>query len=262
VALRSLLFVNLVGGGVGAAALARELGLGTAAVLAGTLAFVLSGTTIGLTVWTPTIQGEYVWMPLVLFLCERLVRAGRLRDGLWLGLVLAMAWLPGHPQFTLLSVELACLRLLWSLGDGSERRHIRSAVAVVAVALLLMLLLTAVQTLPATEVAAESVRGASGPQLSPGSRLSWHDLALAVRLHTVHVPFSVVPGFVVAAALANRRHRRAAPPVLYTRRGALPPPRFRRRHSTRTALRRHPARRGISACLSGSRTSRGSVSPC
>src|SRR5262249_34135614 len=98
VALRSLLFVNLVGGGVGAAALARELGLGTAAVLAGTLAFVLSGTTIGLTVWTPTIQGEYVWMPLVLFLCERLVRAGRLRDGLWLGLVLAMAWLPGTPS--------------------------------------------------------------------------------------------------------------------------------------------------------------------
>jgi len=166
-----------------------------------------------------------------------------------------------HPQFTLLSVELACLRLLWSLGDGSERRHIRSAVAVVAVALLLMLLLTAVQTLPVTEVAAESVRGASGPQLSPGSRLSWHDLALAVRLHTVHVPFSVVPGFVVAAALANRRHRRAAP-LFYTLAAALflllafgdATPLGRLYAATRSA--------GHSACLFGSRTSRGSVSPC
>ncbi|HJW68053.1 MAG TPA: hypothetical protein VJ829_01715, partial [Candidatus Binatia bacterium] len=71
VALRFLLFANLVIGGLGAAALARELGLGTAAVLAGTLAFMLDGTTVGLTVWTPTVQGEYVWMPLAIFLCER-----------------------------------------------------------------------------------------------------------------------------------------------------------------------------------------------
>jgi hypothetical protein len=213
-ALRGVLFANLVVGGLGAWALAREIGLGTEATLAGTLAFMLGGTTVGLTVWTPTVQGAYVWMPVALFFCERLVRRGRLRDGLWLGVALAIALLPGHPQFTLLSCELVCLRLLWSLGDASERRHVRTAITGVAAALLVMILLTAVQYLPAMEVAAESVRGASGPTISPGIRMSWDDLIRGVRLHTVQVPFTVVPGFVAAAALANRRHRHAA--LFYT----------------------------------------------
>jgi Bacterial membrane protein YfhO len=213
-ALRAVLFANLVVGGLGARALARELGLDTAGALAGTLAFMLGGTAVGLTVWMPTVQAAYAWMPAALLFCERLVRTGRLREGLWLGVVLAMALLPGHPQFTLLSCELVCVRLLWSLGDASERRHFGSAAAGVALALLLMILLTAVQYLPAMEVAAESVRGASGPWISPGGRMTWHDLSLGVRLHTVQVPFAVVPGFVAAAALANGRRRRAA--LFYT----------------------------------------------
>jgi hypothetical protein len=213
-ALRGVLFANLVVGGLGSWALARELGLDTEATLAGTLAFMLGGTTVGLTVWTPTVQGAYVWMPVALLFCERLVRRGQLRDGLWLGLALAMALLPGHPQFTLFTCELVCLRLVWSFGDTSERRHMRTAVTGVFVALLVMILVTAVQYLPAMEVAAESVRGASGPAISPGMRMSWDDLTRGVRLHTVQVPFTVVPGFVAAAALANKRRRRAA--LFYT----------------------------------------------
>jgi hypothetical protein len=212
--LRGVLFANLVVGGVGAWALARELGLATEAALAGTLAFMLGGTAVGVTVWTPTVQAAYVWMPVALLFCERLVRRGRLRDGLWLGLALAMALLPGHPQFTLLSCELVCLRLVWGLGDARERRHMRTAAAGVLLALVVMILLTAVQYLPAMELAAQSVRGASGPTISPGSRMSWDDLTRGVRLHTVQVPFTVVPGFVAAAALANRTRWRDA--LFYT----------------------------------------------
>lgn len=209
-ALRAVLWSNLVVGGLGAWALARELGLDRPAALAGSLAFMLGGTTVGLTVWTPTVQGAYVWMPAALLFCERLVRTGRLREGLWLGVVLAMALLPGHPQFVVFSCALVCLRLAWSLGDSSERRHSGPAAGGIALALLLMLLLTAVQYLPAVEVAAESVRGAAGPEIPPGGRMTLHGLGLGVRLHSVLAPFTVVPGFVAGAALANRKRRRAA----------------------------------------------------
>src|SRR4029077_7436807 len=55
-ALRAVLFANLVVGGLGAWALALELGVDTAGALAGTLAFMLGGTAVGLTVWMPTVQ--------------------------------------------------------------------------------------------------------------------------------------------------------------------------------------------------------------
>ncbi len=219
-ALRVLLFVNLFVGGVGAWALLREIGVGTAAALGGTLAFMLGGTTVGVTVWTPIVQGPYVWLPATLLFCERLVRTGRLRDGVWLGIVLAMALLPGHPQFALFICQLVALRLLWGLGDASERAHLPRAAAAVALAFLLMLLLAAAQYLPATEVVAESVRGGSLlPEEIASGRMTWEGLSLGVRYNTAQVPFSLVPGFVVAAALADRDRRRVA--LFYTLAAAL-----------------------------------------
>ena len=83
---------------------------------------MLGGTTVGLTVWMPTVQGCVAWMPARALFCERLVRTGGSVRPCGSGSSLAMALLPGHPQFTLFSCELV-VRLLWSLGDASERRH-------------------------------------------------------------------------------------------------------------------------------------------
>jgi hypothetical protein len=211
-ALRAVLWMNLLVGGLGAWALARELGLGRAAAAGGTLAFVLGGPMIGLTVWMPTVQAPYAWLPAALFFCERLVRTGRLRHALWLGIVFAMALLPGHPQFALFSCELVVLRLLWSLADAAERRHAIVAAGGVALALVLMLLLTAVQYLPAMEVARESVRGAglTVAEIAPGGNLNWSTLGQWIRLGTVLAPFTFVPFFVAVSAFAHRTQRRAA----------------------------------------------------
>ena len=66
--------------------------------------------------------------------------------------------LPGHPQFVLFTCQLAALRILWGVLDGAERRHVLPAVGGLALAMVVMLLLTAVQYLPSLEVIGESVR--------------------------------------------------------------------------------------------------------
>jgi hypothetical protein len=209
-ALRALLFANLAVGGVGVWALGHEIGLGQAAALGGALAFTLGSTTLALTLWTPTVQGPYVWMPWALLLCERLLRTGRLRDGVWLGIVFTLALLPGHPQFALLGCALVGGRLLWGLGDATERRRLPRAAGGVALAVVVMLLLTAVQLLPALEVAAQSIRGRPLAAPDIGGALTWKNLSRSIRLNTTQAPFSIVPGLVVAAALANRSKRRTA----------------------------------------------------
>ena len=74
-ALRAVTVFNFTVAGLGMYALARELGAGRAAALCGALAFQLGSATIDLSTWGPQMSGPYVWMPVALLFCERLLRA-------------------------------------------------------------------------------------------------------------------------------------------------------------------------------------------
>src|SRR5262249_50231439 len=154
-ALRAVLFANLVIGGLGTYALERELEVSPVAALGGALAFVLGSAAYQLTTWMPTIQAPYVWMPWAMWCCERLLRAPRPREALLLGLALAAGLLPGHSQFVLFTCQLLALRLLWGLTAAGERRHFAGALAAVALGMIVMLLLTAVQFLTSLQVIGE-----------------------------------------------------------------------------------------------------------
>jgi hypothetical protein len=111
-ALRAVLFTNLLIGGLGAYGLQREVRVGPIGSLGGALAFVLANSTYALTTWMPTVQAPYVWMPVAMLCCERLVKAPSLTQALLLAMVLAVGLLPGHPQFVLFTCQLIALRLL------------------------------------------------------------------------------------------------------------------------------------------------------
>jgi hypothetical protein len=211
-ALRAVLFGNLVIGGVGSYGLGRELGASRVAALGGALAFVLGTSAYHVTLWMPTVQAPFVWLPAAMWCCERLIAAPGLRRALLLGWVLGLALLPGHPQFVLFLCQMVMLRLVWSCFDAAERRRLPRAAAGVIGAFLLMLLLGAVQYLPAQELVAESVRsGSLRPQeIAPQGNLTFTQLAGAIRMHIAQIPFAIEPAIVAATALAGGTRRRVA----------------------------------------------------
>lgn len=220
-ALRGLLFINLVIGGLGAYGLARELGVSLLGALGAALAFVLGNSAYHLTTWEPTIQTPFVWMPAAMWCCERLVKRPSLRQALVLGMVLGVSLLPGHPQFVLFTCQLIGLRLLWTLLDGSERRQLPRAIGGVAMAFMVMVLLAAVQVFPGLEVAAESVRNTAlvANEIAPQGVDKWADVATRIHGHNTMAPFSIVPGFIVPVALLSSGRRRLA--LFYVLAGAL-----------------------------------------
>lgn len=211
-ALRVLLVVNLLIGGLGSYALARQLGTGVAAAIGAALAFVLGGPAFHMTNWMPTVQAPYVWMPVAMLCCERLMRAPSLSGGLLLGLSLAAGLLPGHPQFVLFTCQLVALRLLWALFDRGERRQFGAAFAYVALAMIVMLLLTAAQFVPSLEVIRESIRGAalSPDEIAPRGINTLAEIARMVLRHEALAPFTAIPAFLAIAAFSDSRHRRSA----------------------------------------------------
>ncbi len=210
-ALRAVLFTNLLIGGLGMYALECELGLGTAGALGGALAFLVANSTYHVTTWMPTVQAPYVWMPVAMLVCERLVKAPSLRLALLLGLVLALGLLPGHPQFALFTCQLVALRLLWSLLERGERRHFGWALGGVAIALVVMLLVTAVQFVPSLQLAAESVRhgSLSAKEIAPMGNDTIAAMVRNIFMHASLAPFSVVQGVLAVAAIARIRRSRA-----------------------------------------------------
>ena len=212
IALRALLFTNLVIGGLGAYCLLRELGSSAVGAVGGALTFMLGTAAYNLTTWMPTIQAPYMWMPVAMLYCERLIKAPRLAEALLLGLVLAVGLLPGHPQFVLFTCQLIALRVLWSALDGAERARCARALGGVVVALVVMLLLTAVQFLASLELTAESVRhgSLSVDEVAPQGNDTLAGIAKSMNMHSTQAPFTVVQGVLAAVALANPARRRIA----------------------------------------------------
>jgi hypothetical protein len=220
-ALRAVLLVNLIIGGIGAYALGRELGMSAVAAVGTALSFILGNAAYHVTTWMPTVQAPYIWMPLGMLFCERLVKGPTVRAALLLGLVLAAGLLPGHPQFVSFTCQLIALRLLWAVFDRSERQHIPGAVGAFALAVMIMLLVAATQFLPSLEVIGESVRrhALDVLELAPQGVQTPSDIARLIQRHDSLAPFNVVPGFLAVLAIARGRGWRV--PLFYFMAGAL-----------------------------------------
>jgi hypothetical protein len=211
-ALRLLLFANLLIGGFGSYALARQLGMSLGGAIGTALAFILGSGAYHMTTWMPTVQAAYVWMPVAMLFCERLVRAPIVSNALLLGIALAAGLFPGHPQFVLFTCQLVALRLLWSLVGDAERRHFARSIGYVALAMVVMLLLTAAQFYASLEVIHESIRGAAltPDEIAPRGVDTPSSIARMIMRHESLAPFAVIPGVLAAVGLVDQDRRRTA----------------------------------------------------
>lgn len=156
-ALLATIIVNLSIAGAGAYQLGRQLRLTRSAAVCAALAFELGGSAMDLAAWSPIHIGSYAWLPVVLWLTERLLRQPGLRCGVALGLALTMQLLPGFPQLVFFSYQLVGLRVAWALLSG-ETPHRMRLLQGTLVALTLPLALVSVQLVPSLETARASLR--------------------------------------------------------------------------------------------------------
>jgi hypothetical protein len=138
-------------------ALCLDLGCGhTAAVLGGAI-YALAGF-VGHNDW-PQVLMSCIWIPLVLMFFARVVRGERPRSSAaWCGVVLAMAFLGGHPSVPVFTAVLVGAMWLVYLAGGWQRAQYFVLFAAVAT------LTAMVQVLPAMEYARLALRWADAPE--------------------------------------------------------------------------------------------------
>jgi hypothetical protein len=209
-ALRLVTVANFLIAGLGAYGLGRELGIGRVAALCGALAFQLGSGSVDLNTWGPQMGAAYVWLPMAMLFCERLLRAPTLGGAVGLGLSLAMSLLPGFPQVVVYAYQLIALRVLWELGTRRAAWSPRT-IGLVGLGLLLAPLLTAVHLVPGIEMAARSVRGAALKmnEMQPGSSYTWQTLRLQLAgRYDLFNPIVVIPAAAAGAWWCRRGTRR------------------------------------------------------
>ena len=208
-ALRGVLFVHLVLGGVGAYLLGRELGAGRGAALVGALTFEMGGAMLQLTISSPTHCAPYAWLPMAMWCCERLLRVPALDRALALAAVLAVMLLPGMPQTVFFAYQLIALRVLWELVTRPLPSRGR-LLAWVLFAMVLPVALAAVQLFPELEVARESIRSGSltAREISPYRHTQLRALLAAIARRSVEQPFLLVPCLIGVATFFDARLRR------------------------------------------------------
>jgi len=220
-ALRLIVVLNFAVAGIGAYAWGRALSLDRAAALCCALAFQLNGATIHLNTWGPQMGGPWVWLPVAMACCERLLRAPTPRLAVGLGLALALALLPGFPQAVFFAYQLIALRVLYELVTAPAARAWRT-VGLLGLGLALAPLLVAVQLLPGLEMMALSVRGAplSAAEMEPGGA---HGLVRLLRQMSGRLdlfnPIVIVPAVAAGAWWCRRSTRRVG--VFYLLAGLL-----------------------------------------
>jgi hypothetical protein len=156
-----LAVIHLAMGAGGTYLLCRQLGAGRVGALVGGLCFGLGGLSVELAMWqSSNVLGIYVWIPWALWSCERILAAPSVRNGVALGVVLALQILGAYPQILLFTCQVIGLRVLWELVTGRLGRPWRPFGAL-ALAGIIALCLGAVQLLPMAEFAESSIR--TGP---------------------------------------------------------------------------------------------------
>lgn len=221
---RALLAVtvgNLAIAGIGMYFLMRELGVGRAAALCGALAFELGTATIDLTTWGPQMAGTFVWMPAALLFCERLLRAPTLGNAVGLGVVLMLALLPGFPQCVFFTYQVIALRVLYEFATRRVERPWKT-LGTAGLGLALAPLLDAVQLLPGTEMAAQSIRGGNlrARELQLHAAYTWTVFRRLLMMRAeLFNPLLLLPAVVAGASWFQAPTRRRA--IFYTLTGVL-----------------------------------------
>jgi hypothetical protein len=205
-ALIASVILHLVIAGAGTFLLCRTLGLETTAALCGAIAFQLSSATVALASWSPMHIGPYAWLPVVMWLTERLVQRATPRRTVGLALGVAIQLLPWFPQISVYTVQLVALRVVWAVLTREVDRPLR-LLAATGTALVLPLPLLAVQLLPLAEVARLSVRNLPLQPSDLGPGFSWPLLWLTVRSY-LGAPGTVVAALLAVGALAAPRDAR------------------------------------------------------
>ena len=219
-ALIASLAVHLFIAGAAFYVLCRELSLEPFAALSGALVFQLAGTAVQLGSWNPTIIATYAWMPVALWSTERLLKRPTARGAICLGSILTVQLLPGYPQILFFTVQLIALRVAWAIVARQTPRPAALAMAS-AVAVVLPILLAAVQFLPSLEVLRQSVRWGALAPAQLGGEFTWVTLRRAVAdvvdcQGAVVLVLAAVPG-----VFALRRGRLRGTGVFYLTAAAL-----------------------------------------
>lgn len=220
-ALRAVLLVQLVLGGMLAYLLGRAIGAGRPGAVGCALAFECGMAMVSLSAASPAFAAAYALMPGALWCAERLCAHPSLRRAIALAVILALAVLPGYPQFVLFSCELVGLRLLWEVVTRRRESRPLALLTLGAVAFVLAAILAAVELLPEIEVARESLRSGtlSSAEISPQGSFTWDRLGALLTMRSVGQPFVVLPTLFGLAAFSRRSTRRVA--LFYAVAGAL-----------------------------------------
>jgi hypothetical protein len=197
-ALLASALINLSIAGAGTFLLARALGLSRVPALCAALAFQLGWVATWLASWSPIHIAALAWMPVALWRTERLIAAPDVKRTILLGVVLTVALLPGFYQIGFYIYQLIALRVLWACVVGRAARPARLT-GLVALALIVPLLLGAVQLLPSIEVARHSLRGLQVSARDIGGGFSWANLTASLTSQVVSAGSAVV---VLLAVLA------------------------------------------------------------
>lgn len=176
----------------------RLLGIMRRASVVSAVIYALSGYTVARTIY-PGLLHIFVLMPLVLYFVERLYQAGRWRDCVIGGLIVAWQIFAAHPQPFIYSSLLAAAYAMFCVAFRPDRKYddqsgIESEMATAqrggssrlrflaqcTTMFVIGLALTSVQLMPAWEVASQSVR-----QRVPFEFFTWHSLHPATLLTTL-----------------------------------------------------------------------------
>jgi len=211
--------LNSVIAGLGMFFLCRQLGAGVAAALCGALAFELGNIAVWLSTWTPMVGAAYAWAPTIVLCCERIFRRPTAAAAVALGFAGTLAFLPGHPQVLFHVYQLIALRILWELVVHRMERPFVT-LACLASGLALPAFLSAVQLVPAIELARLSIREGALTDAQVGLGITWRDLRFAIGWRwQVKNPVQLVPYALVPLSFLRRATRAYA--LFYALAGAL-----------------------------------------
>lgn len=205
--------LHLTIAGVGTYFLCRQYGLGRLASLCGGIGFEISGQVIGLAADLPTsVLGVYVWIPIAMLRCERILQSPTAGASIALGVTLTLQLLAGHVQILFFTYQLLGLRIVWELATTRLTRPTRTFWALLA-ALVFPIFLGAAQLLPMAEFAGQSIRNATlgETEISPFGYWSWAEFRSgprgAWRIGCVAV-LAMIPAALAALAFVLPRRRR------------------------------------------------------
>lgn len=202
---------------VGVALFASRVGLGTAASLAGGVAYTLSGPLVTAFFTHSTSLAVMSWLPWCACALVALVQGGGARAVAVFAAALAGALLAGAPEHFFYLLGGLGVVLAWQASGVAAAALpgalARLAAACVAAALLAAALLAAAQILPTVELMGTAVRGAGGFDRTDIASFAVDATTLAKAVAGVGGGAGRVSGLLVplaVAALASRRTRRAA----------------------------------------------------